>query len=502
MRKPILQHVAAALALAIASLSCGGGGGDKKPAPVPVAGVSLNKAIARVAIGKADTLTATIEPADATNKAVTWASSAPSIASVSGSGMNATVTALAGGTATITATTADGGRTAACAVVVTVPQTVSAGSSYTVAIKADGSLWTWGDNAGGLLGTGDYTQKNVPTRVNAAIDWSAVSAGIQHTMAVKADGSLWAWGANYYGSLGIGYSSGSRNTPVQVGSANDWDSVSAGNQHTLAIKTDGSLWAWGYNEYGQLGSDDNADKNIPVRVGLTYDWAAVSAGKGYCTLAIKTDGSLWAWGNNEFGQLGLGDNSNRNVPVRVGEANDWVAVVGGGILSQGFTLAIKTDGSLWAWGNNSDGQLGLGDNTNRNAPVRVGGANDWAAVTAGTYHHTVAIKRNGGLWAWGSNNRGQLGLGDNTDRNAPVQVGADNNWAVVSAGSHTLGLKIDGTLLASGLNYYGQLGLGNTTNRDTPTLVGAGYRVHAWAMSSWSSVSPTLVGAGYRVPGK
>jgi alpha-tubulin suppressor-like RCC1 family protein len=423
MRKPILQFAAAALALAVGFLSCGGGG--KNAPAVPVAGISLNKTMARLPIGKTDTLTATIEPDGATNKGLTWASSAPSIASVSGSGMSATVTALAGGAATITATAADGGRAATCAVVVTVPQTVSAGTYHTVAIKADGSLWAWGNNTSAQLGLGDYDlaqQKVLPTQVGTATDWASVSAGTQHTMAIKADGTLWVWGTNYDGSMGLGlYNASQRTTPVQLGNANDWGAVSVGSHHTLAIKTDGSLWAWGSNDRGQLGLGNNTNQNVPVRVGTDNDWAAVSAGIQH-------------------------------------------------------TMAIKADGSLWAWGLNDKGQLGLNDNTDRNAPVQVSATSDWTTVSAG-FKQTLAIKKDGSLWAWGSNDRGQLGLGDNTDRNVPLRVGTTNDWALSSAGSHTLTLKSDGSLWGCGLNFYGQLGLGNTTNRDTPTQVGAGYRV-------------------------
>ncbi|MCL1875212.1 MAG: InlB B-repeat-containing protein [Synergistaceae bacterium] len=309
-------------------------------------------------------------------------------------------------------------------------------------------------------------------------DWAVIAAGDDHSMAIKTDGSLWAWGWNEYGQLGDG-STINRRAPVRAGAANDWQTVSAGSDHTAAIKTDGSLWAWGYNYYGQLGNGTNTNNSSPVRVGSENDWAAVAASWSH-TIAMKTDGSLWAWGINYNYQLGDGTTISRNEPVRVGSDNDWAAVAAGWC----HTIAIKTDGSLWAWGYNHHGQLGDGTNFDRSTPIRIGTANDWAAVAGGDYH-TIALKTDGSLWAWGWNDSGQLGDGTNTSRNVPVRIGDAKDWAAVDASHYrTTAIKTDGSLWAWGYNEIGLLGDGTNMNQNSPVRVGTA--------NDW-----TLVSGGY-----
>jgi alpha-tubulin suppressor-like RCC1 family protein len=355
---------------------------------------------------------------------------------------------------------------------------ISAGGSHTVAIMPDGRLWAWGLNEYGQLGDGTTTNRNTPTQeATKATDWVAVSAGNIHTVALKWDGSLWAWGYGY------------GNSPAQVGTEQDWTAVSAGSNHTVALKKDGSIWAWGGNFWGQLGDGTNTDRNAPVQEATrTTDWTAVSA-SGSHTVALKKDGSIWAWGENFWGQLGDGTNTDRNAPVQEATRTTvWTAVSAG----SNHTVALKKDGSIWAWGRNYSGQLGIGSNTNRNTPVQEATrATDWAAVAA-CDEYTVALKKDGTLWAWGLNGFGQLGDGTYTNRNIPVQEATKaTDWATVSAGlfKHTVAIKKDGSIWAWGYNGYGQLGDGTTTYRNVPVQ-------EATKATDWAAVA---AGGGHTV---
>ena len=200
-----------------------------------------------------------------------------------------------------------------------------------------------------------------------------------------------------------------------MGEGPGWVAVSAGDYFSLAVMSDGSLWAWGAGDKGQLGDGATTDRNIPTRVGAGTDWVAISAG-GSHSLALKSDGSLWAWGYNYRGQLGDGTATDQHSPNRIGSGTDWVAVAAGGFHS----LAVKSDGSLWAWGDNLDGQLGDGTTDKRSVPTRIGTGTSWVAVSAGA-SHSLALRSDGSLWAFGENSEGQLGDGTFVDRQIPVQ---------------------------------------------------------------------------------
>ena len=278
-----------------------------------------------------------------------------------------------------------------------------------------------------------------------------LATGQFHSLALKPDGSLWAWGQNGPGQLGDGTNT-DRLTPVQV--LTEVAAVTAGENHSLAIKADGSLWAWGSNSWGQLGDGTTTFQSTPAQV-LT-EVAAVSAGLRH-TLALKTDGSLWAWGWNANGQLGDGTTTDRWTPVQV---LTGVAAVSAG---SRHTLALKTDGSLWAWG--------VGDDTTGSStPVQV--LNEVAAVSDG-WGHTLAVKTDGSLWAWGNNGFGELGDGTTTSRSTPVHVLTE--VAAVAAGwEYSLALKTNGSLWAWGSNWHGRLGDGTTTDRLTPVQIVTG----------------------------
>lgn len=313
------------------------------------------------------------------------------------------------------------------------------------------------------LGLGDTTNRTTWT-VNASVAWAMVASGIVHSLAIKEDGTLWAFGDNSYGQLGQG-DDVAKTAIVQVGSSTTWATASAGTA-SYAIKADGTLWVWGENLAGELGLGDTTQRTSPTQVGTGTNWAYVSGGY-YFALAIKTDGTLWAAGLNDLGQLGLGDTTDRTTWTQVGSATTWASVSA----SYSHTLALRTDGTLWSCGFNDVGQLGQGDTTQRTTITQVGSATDWAFICAGVRVSTsYAVKTGGTLYAWGRNVVYELGLGDTTNRTSPTQVGSATNWAKVRAGgAGYLAITTAGAVYAAGDNTYGQLGFGDTTTRQTPT---------------------------------
>ena len=271
-------------------------------------------------------------------------------------------------------------------------------------------------------------------------EWAVAACGSYHTLAVKQDGTLWTWGLNDYGQLGWDTIDGSAHaTPTQVGHASDWASVSAGYGNSFAVRKDGTVWAWGNNcDIGfnlGLGADNWwFTRWSPTRIGKAHDWATVFYGY-FHGLALKEDSTLWGWGGNFYGALGESDGTFVMAPAEVGRDRDWAAAAAGG----DFSLAVKQDGTLWAWGVNAWGNLGLGDTANRRSPARVGSGHDWAAVSAGICY-SLALKEDGTLWAWGANTFGELGLGDTVERHSPTRVGSADDWAAVCClGHHSCG---------------------------------------------------------------
>lgn len=295
-----------------------------------------------------------------------------------------------------------------------------------------------------------------------------VYAGPFRSFALKSDGSLHAWGSNHSGQLGD-RSLAKKTSPEPLSWGGELAVVFPGGEHTLALERDGTLVAWGYNEYGQLGDGTTVQRNIPVTIDVASQWKKVTAGVNH-TAAIKADGSLWTWGLNTYGQLGDGSFESRKLPVRVGTDTDWADVAAGG----DHTAALKTDGSLWAWGGNVYGQLGDASLERETLPVRIGSAS-WSEVIAGEYH-TLALTTEGVLWGWGLNRNGQLGDGGREDRHEPVRAGSEGDrWRKVSTGhSHSAGLKVDGSLWTWGFNAFGQLGDGTFDGRMIPVRVGRG----------------------------
>jgi len=247
-----------------------------------------------------------------------------------------------------------------------------------------------------------------------------------------------------------------------------WKQVAAGSSFNAVIKNDNSLWVWGSNGSGQLGLGNYNTYYSPTRLGAETNWKSVSAGNEF-SAAVKYDGSLWVWGNNSSGQLGQGDTSPRNVPTRVGTGITWTAVACG----YDFVLALNTDNTLWSWGSNWTGQLGLGDTSPRYSPVKVGTDINWTAIDAANCH-SLMRKSDGTIWSCGMNADGRLGLNDTSPRYAPTKIGTDINWQKIDAGENfSLAIKTDGSIWSWGYNSNYQLGLNDTNQRLSPVRIGA-----------------------------
>lgn len=291
-----------------------------------------------------------------------------------------------------------------------------------------------------------------------------VSAGGTHTVALKADGTLFAWGSNRWGQLGDGTTT-DKLVPTLSGTALTWSSVSAGEFHTAAIRPDGTLWAWGFNQNGQLGDGSFVDKLAPTKIGDATTWVAVSAGVAH-TVALMKDGTLWAWGRNFSGQLGDNSTIDQPVPKKIlppTPNTTWTAASAGAA----HTCGRLSDGAIACWGSNIYGQLGDGSISASPVPKVVVGFSA-VSMSVGGYH-TLAIRADGALFSWGANDKGQLGISPSVDGLLPAQVGSRTNLAIVSAGGrHSLTINSDRTLWAWGSNSNGQLG--NSTVVDSTVV--------------------------------
>jgi hypothetical protein len=325
-------------------------------------------------------------------------------------------------------------------------------------------LWLWGNGADGRLGNNSTTNRSSPVQtVSGGVNWRQVSIGTFHSASIKTDGTLWLWGNAGSGRLGDN-SSINRSSPVQtVSTGTNWKQVAVGRNNSSAIKTDGTLWLWGFGSQGQLGNNSNINQSSPVQtVSTGNNWKQVSLGSCHAA-AIKTDGTLWLWGENS-GRLGDNSTTVRSSPVQtVSTGNNWKQVSAGFY----FTGAVKTDGTLWIWGGGLGGRLGTNSTIDRSSPVQtISTGNNWKQVALGL-NHSAAIKTDGTLWLWGTNSYGALGNNSTTNRSSPVQtVTTGTNWKDISLGCGITGaVKTDGTLWLWGIGVCGVLGNNSTTNR-------------------------------------
>ncbi|MDR2017620.1 MAG: hypothetical protein LBQ00_01870, partial [Syntrophobacterales bacterium] len=393
---------------------------------------------------------------------------------------------------------------------------IAAGASSSSALQSDGTVWTWGYNNFGQLGDGTTTTRTTPVQLKNLSDVTAIAAQYYNFFALKKDGTVWSWGWNQYGQLGNGTVDKpnalfAHPTPVQVKNLSDVKAIAAGYTHCLALKKDGTVWGWGGNGLGELGDGTKIDQYTPVQVLVKDDddklvpllGVTAITTENHHSLALAEDNTVWAWGYNSFGQIGdgtSGTSNNRSTPVLVlgGESGkQYLSGVTAMVTGEEHSLTLDKDGTMWVWGYNSYGQLGDGTTANKHTPVR--GLSDVAALGAG-FWHSLALKSDCTVWTWGRNEYGQLGNGtaDGLARvvahPTPIKVlGGDTEddylnlctpdpvdprdltdviIDLTAGGDHSLALK-DGTVLAWGRNNNGQLGDGTKTNRRTsvPVLV-------------------------------
>lgn len=306
--------------------------------------------------------------------------------------------------------------------------------------------------------------------------WETAKAGFAGGTAIRTDGTLWAWGQNDFGALGDGTFITKKN-PIQIGTDGNWKTLSCGDNNVAAIKKDGSLWVWGFSIYPDKSNDSTFFKsNTPAPIDSSKDWQSIFVMKD--VLAIKKDGTLWGWGNNWYGQLGNGTNKSSNKLKQIGIDNDWQNV----FLGYYYSFGIKKNGTLWMWGLNRFVSPSLG-NSRRNSeitkPTQIGIDNDWSAIQF--YRDgCIGLKKNGTLWIWDGQSQGCLYI----SKTLPTQLGKDNDWRTLSVGMYgdfVMAIKNNGSLWAWGANHNGQLGNGTLIEKDAPIQIGSSF--------DWKSVS-------------
>ena len=342
------------------------------------------------------------------------------------------------------------------------------------------SLYSWGYNAGGELGVNNKTKYSSPVQVGTDTTWSKIGAGTEgSSAAIKNDGTLWTWGKSSYGALAQNNQT-QYSSPKQV--PGTWNEVAGQQQGMTAIKTDGTLWTWGQNSNGQLGQNEgdlfNTHMSSPTQVGTDTTWNKPVVSNSKSGGSIKTDGTLWMWGSNNYGKLGHNNETVYSSPVQLGSDTTWNQVYMGNESS----LASKTDGTLWSWGKNTQGQLGLNaaSPAQRSSPTQIPGT--WATGTRSLYSSDefgAAIKTDGTLWMWGLNEHGQLGQNEGPGGNpgsysSPTQI-PGTIWRSVFCGrKSSFATKTDGTMWSWGYgnrSSNGLLGQNNAISYSSPVQI-------------------------------
>lgn len=340
-------------------------------------------------------------------------------------------------------------------------QVLAGGSTHSVAVRPDGTVWAWGGNTNGQLGDTTTTERRVPTETGLT-DVVAVAAGDSHSLALTTDGSVLAWGLNSSGQLGDGTTT-SRSVPTAVSGLPDIVAIEAGGAFSVALDATGLVWAWGGNADGQLGVGTTTSSSVPVAVTTLTNVVSIAAGQRH-VLAVKSDGTVWSWGLNATGQLGDGTTTARNLPTQVSGVSTATHAAAG----LQHSLVRLSDGTLRSWGYNNSGNLGDGTYTQRLLPVTVSGLTNVTAIATGNGHN-VARRSDGSLYAWGTG--GAVGDGTSNYRNVPVQVQSSGTVSVGAGGSHSLAMTSSGVVQTWGSNANGRLGDGTTESGLSPQAI-------------------------------
>ena len=321
------------------------------------------------------------------------------------------------------------------------------------------ALWSWGYNSDGQLGNNSPGNFSSPQNVATSIlSWVYLgkSTNASHFGAIDTLGRLYMWGSNQYGKVGIDDSGIlSVSSPIQIGTELNWTKVATGIKTTVASKSDGTLWGWGQNYYqGFVGDNTIFHRSSPVVImGAGATWNSVSTGYSF-SVAVRSDGKLYTWGENSYGELGQNDTTNRSSPTQVGSTTDWSIATCG----NQHCLAIKTNGTLWTWGANISGALGINSTVHRSSPVQVGSMTDWTFVTAGT-NNSFGLRDSGHIYGWGNNSYSNTSIQTNQNTSSPIQIMEDRTFLTVGTNVYNTGaLGTDGTIWTWGTNYGGSLG--------------------------------------------
>jgi alpha-tubulin suppressor-like RCC1 family protein len=358
-------------------------------------------------------------------------------------------------------------------------QKIAAGSSHSLAVSDHGTVWAWGSNSSGQLGDDTLLEKTEPIIISAlnpaeSVRVIQVAAGLGSSYALKSDGTVWAWGNNVSGKLGLGTTTNER-VPVRIATLFGIVRISASRTHVVALKSDGTVWAWGSNISGQLGDGTTTNRTSPVQVsqitgGITSAiTGAVDIAAGTHTLILKSDGTIWSCGSNSSGQLGDGTTTGKLRATLMTGIPEVAEIAAGG----GSSFAIGTNGIVYAWGSNGFGQLGDGTTTDRLSPVEIPNLSGTSALVCGPF--SLALKQDGTVWSWGRGNNTELGDGTRNPRLFPAKVEDLEPVTEIAAGDfHVLASATDGRIFTWGLSTQGQLGIGigsGNVSRNLPVPV-------------------------------